>query len=642
MRNLFYLFIFAVAIFSSVGFSYHNAYAVPITFQGWIGNCISGTNCDTTNQVTTDFCSDCIITGSSGSGNGQFSTPIGIAFDSSGNFFVSDYANNRIEKFNSAGVYQSQFGSGGSGNGQFSYPIGIALDSTGNIYVADAQNNRIQKFNSAGVYLSQFGSYGSGNGQFYEPFSIALDSAGNIYVSDYYNNRVEKFNSAGVYLSQFGSSGSGNGQFQHIDFIALDSAGNIYVTDANNNRIQKFNSAGVYLSQFGSSGSGNGQFENPEGIAFDSAGNIYVSDYHNNRVEKFNSAGVYQSQFGSYGSSNGQFSGSQSIALDSLGNIYVADGLNNRVEKFTPICLSCNTSITLNSISSVSWGNKITVSGQMVDQFIRDVSGATISFNGTGGSSITNVTTDVNGMFTTTGTTPNTVQTGWTVQAHFAGNSTLNPSNSNIVTYSTTSHHTSLSLAQPPNARWGQPTNFVATLLDTDNGGIGISGNSIHFNGTGVIGVADANTKSNGIATGHGTAPTTVKPSWTAEATFTPTGNLYIGSNSSTLKYNTLKHTTSLTMIIKPDPIHHNAGYTISGILKDLTTSTGLSVKTIQFVTNNSAIVIPSILTNSTGGYAINGLVAPNLAGKSVQIQATYSTQALYAGTAVLKLLKIT
>ena len=43
---------------------------------------------------------------------------------------------------------------GGSGDGQFFYPFGIAVDMTGNVYVADSHNNRIQKFDADGTFLS--------------------------------------------------------------------------------------------------------------------------------------------------------------------------------------------------------------------------------------------------------------------------------------------------------------------------------------------------------------------------------------------------------------------------------------------------------------------------------------------------------
>src|SRR5947207_13610475 len=61
------------------------------------------------------------------------------------------------------------WGGKGIGNGQFSNPFGLALDSTGNVYVADVSNNRIQKFSALGTYVTQWGTQGTGNGQFTFP-----------------------------------------------------------------------------------------------------------------------------------------------------------------------------------------------------------------------------------------------------------------------------------------------------------------------------------------------------------------------------------------------------------------------------------------------------------------------------------------
>ncbi len=143
--------------------------------------------------------------------------PMGVASDSAGNIYLTNVyplpGGYNVVKFNSAGTYVSTFGSSGSGNGQFNDPEGIAIDKSGNIYVADSRNNRIQRFDANGNYLSQFGSAGSGNGQFSYPVGIAFDSTGNIYITDVGNNRVQKFDANGNYLSQFGSYGGGNGQF---------------------------------------------------------------------------------------------------------------------------------------------------------------------------------------------------------------------------------------------------------------------------------------------------------------------------------------------------------------------------------------------------------------------------------------------
>jgi DNA-binding beta-propeller fold protein YncE len=114
------------------------------------------------------------------------------------------------------------------------------VDSSGNVWVADRDNNRIQEFDSSGTYLMQFGIYGNGNREFSWPSAVDVDSLGNVWVADNLNNRIQEFDSSGTYLTQFGSYGSGNGQFHGPMGVAVDSSGNVWVADAGNNRIQEF------------------------------------------------------------------------------------------------------------------------------------------------------------------------------------------------------------------------------------------------------------------------------------------------------------------------------------------------------------------------------------------------------------------
>src|SRR5262249_4034573 len=100
---------------------------------------------------------------------GQFIEPRGVAVDPNGNIFVADTGNNRIQEFNSSGVFLRMWGSAGFGDGQFAFLQGIAADSSGNVYAADGNTNRIQKFSPTGALITKWGSGGSGDGQFNFP-----------------------------------------------------------------------------------------------------------------------------------------------------------------------------------------------------------------------------------------------------------------------------------------------------------------------------------------------------------------------------------------------------------------------------------------------------------------------------------------
>ena len=101
----------------------------------------------------------------------------------------------------------------------------MALDRSGNVFICDYFNSRIQKFSTSGAFIGQWGSNGTNPGQFQGPAAVAVDRLGNVYVCDYQNNRVQKFSNSGVFITQWGRTGSGAGEFSGPDAIAVDDAG---------------------------------------------------------------------------------------------------------------------------------------------------------------------------------------------------------------------------------------------------------------------------------------------------------------------------------------------------------------------------------------------------------------------------------
>jgi sugar lactone lactonase YvrE len=340
--------------------------------------------------------------------NGELIGPSGVATDGSGNVYVADTDNNRIQKFDASGAFLTTWGSAGSDTGQFNfgqypfYPNGVATDGSGNVYIADTGNHRIQKFDANGVFLTGWGGFGSGNGQFILPPGVATDGSGNVYVADYYNQRIQKFDAGGTFLTSWSTGvpisvatdGSGNVYVAGADGIgkfdasgsfltgwstgnspfgvATDGSGNVYVAGGGGSRIQKFDASGTFLATWGSGGSGNGQFSSPVGVATDGSGNVYVADSGNDRIQKFDTSGTFLTSWdshpldvatdgsgnlyvtivlddairkfdtsgtfltiwGSSGSGNGQFAGPTGMATDGSGNVYVADTGNHRIQKF--------------------------------------------------------------------------------------------------------------------------------------------------------------------------------------------------------------------------------------------------------------------------------------------------------------------
>jgi DNA-binding beta-propeller fold protein YncE len=129
-----------------------------------------------------------------GLANGSFNLPEGIAVDpSSGNVFVADTANNRIQVFSSNGTFITTWGRFGLVNGLFNSPEGIAVGQQGNVFVADTANNRIQVFSSNGTFITTWGRFGLVDGNFVYPEGIAVGQQGNVFVADTANNRIQVF-----------------------------------------------------------------------------------------------------------------------------------------------------------------------------------------------------------------------------------------------------------------------------------------------------------------------------------------------------------------------------------------------------------------------------------------------------------------
>ncbi len=82
----------------------------------------------------------------------------------------------------------------------------VEVDGSGDVYVSDTANYRVQKFNNNGGFLTQWGSLGTNDDQFQGPRGIAFDKDGSVYVVDQPPSWIKKFTPDGQFLLKFGGT----------------------------------------------------------------------------------------------------------------------------------------------------------------------------------------------------------------------------------------------------------------------------------------------------------------------------------------------------------------------------------------------------------------------------------------------------
>ena len=206
---------------------------------------------------------------------GEFIHPYGVTISNDRHILVTD--DHRLQKLTTNGVCVQSVGNGNHGNGplEFSMPIGIAVHpTTGEIFVADYLNNRIQVFNGADLSFSHTIRHRN----IASPWDIAVDSEGYLYITGYYTHKVYKFTTTGQYIHT--NATINNSTYMHLVIHHK----HIYITDPSNYRVLIFDINGTQLHSFGTRESGEGEFNRPTGITVDTSGNVYVCDYNNNRI----------------------------------------------------------------------------------------------------------------------------------------------------------------------------------------------------------------------------------------------------------------------------------------------------------------------------------------------------------------------
>jgi DNA-binding beta-propeller fold protein YncE len=194
-------------------------------------------------------------------------------------------------------------------------PAGVAVNETsGDVYVVDKGNNRVENFSSSGTYIGQFNgteidgvAAGAGKeapAKFSEPTAIAVDnsciggalecsdpSVTDVYVVDAGHKVIDKFSATGEYLGQLAEAGTV--AFGPLGSVAVDPKGELWVCQSKGtNDVGVDNFSNADTNQFLSSR--DVMFSGPVGTplcAVNAQGDLYVGGT-GVRIAEFDSKGA--------------------------------------------------------------------------------------------------------------------------------------------------------------------------------------------------------------------------------------------------------------------------------------------------------------------------------------------------------------
>jgi sugar lactone lactonase YvrE len=245
---------------------------------------------------------------------GTSSGPSGIALDSRGRVFVSDWGGGRILKFANTGQLLSIMNCSKGQMDKISKPYCIAVGSNDVVYVISVDSNHVARFSSSGQRLADFKPQDGGE-IIRGATCLAVDGSGNLYIGSY-SGQVMKINRDGKKIAQWAVE-SATGQFFGM---AVGPGGDVYCIRDSNHSLLRFSTNGRLLNksqEVGIDGVGEAF-----GVSVDRKGNVYVvvDSVKGMRVQRFSKSLVLQTSLTIPGDSRWM---ARAVATDALDRVYV-------------------------------------------------------------------------------------------------------------------------------------------------------------------------------------------------------------------------------------------------------------------------------------------------------------------------------
>jgi len=275
------------------------------------------------------------VVGGYGAGAGQMAYPEGVAVDDLGRLFVADTGNDRLLRFDQAGVFLGEAGGFGFEPGRFDKPRDLVINRSLGLWVLDGENARVVKYDLEGRLIGTVVDFKSGEAQGLFgrviPGGLGGEPGGYLYVTDVAGDRVISLSPLGGGVTVLGGFGSQPGRFRHPSGVTVSGRGSVLVADGGNARVQALDTFGGFLRAWPLSG------EHADGrvsVCWLAEGRLAIAERDSSRITVMSSDGRVVARLEAAGSRPGEIDHPSALATDRLGRLYVADTNNHRIQVF--------------------------------------------------------------------------------------------------------------------------------------------------------------------------------------------------------------------------------------------------------------------------------------------------------------------
>lgn len=196
--------------------------------------------------------------------------------------------------------YLGSWGEKGTQEAQFSQPEGMTIDPSGNVYIADTGNNRIQKLTLKGQFICEVGGFGWDKNQFHHPVAVEAPNGLDVFVADYNNQRIERYDKDLNYIATLVSINSWS-EYHQFGFpldVGVSNQGELFCLDGENNRILKLDVFGNPQISFGDFDSAQGRLISPKRLLVSQSDKLYVSDENRQCILVYDNQGNFLNNIG--------------------------------------------------------------------------------------------------------------------------------------------------------------------------------------------------------------------------------------------------------------------------------------------------------------------------------------------------------